>query len=115
MSNEKEIYSPADIMGAWRHSHEEDPPDDAFLNVFRPKSWSFRPSRGRFGFELRKENFASIDGIAPGDGTDRSKARWRLEYGNVLVITDPGGMIRRLRIEKVEPDRLLLRVIHDSN
>ena len=115
MPNDKVSLSPQDIMGAWVHSHEEDPKDASLREVYRPSEWNFGPSRGRRGYDLQEGNLASVQGIGPADGLIQTEARWWLESGNVLVILEPGGAIRRLRVEEVGPDRLVLRELLDSN
>lgn len=107
--------SPQDIMGSWVHSHEEDPKDASLREVYRPSDWNFGPSRGRRGYDLQEGNLASVQGIRPADGLIETEARWWLESGNVLVILEPGGAIRRMRVEEVGPDRLVLRELLDSN
>src|SRR5437667_6338660 len=39
------------ILGRWMHSHEEDMQG---VMAFRPKDFSFPPSRGRRGFDFRE-------------------------------------------------------------
>ena len=115
MPIDKTSISPKDIMGAWVHSHEEDPTDGSLREVYRPSDWNFGPSRGRRGYDLQEGNLALVQGIGPADGPTKTKARWRLEPGNVLIILNPSGAIRRLHIEDVAPDRLVLRELLDSN
>ena len=115
MPIDKVSFSPQDIMGAWVHSHEEDPKDASLREVYRPSDWNFGPSRGRRGYDLQEGNLASVQGIAPADGRIETEARWWLESGHVLVILEPGGVIRRLRVEKVGPDCLVLRELLDSD
>ena len=45
----------------------------------------------------------------------KTETSWWLESGNVLVILEPGGAIRRLRVVEVGPDRLVLRELLDSD
>ncbi len=115
MPIDKVSLSSQDIMGAWVHSHEEDPKDASLREVYRPSDWNFGPSRGRRGYDLQEGNLASVRGIGPADGMIETEARWWLESGNVLVILESGGAIRRLRVEEVGPDRLVLRELLDSN
>ena len=114
MPGEKTSYSPQDLLGAWKHAHEEDDPKDSLRQVYRPGSGAFKPSRGREAFELREENRATFDEIAPADGSIPTEARWRLESGNLLVIEQPDGRVRRWQVEEAAPDRLVLREILDS-
>ena len=55
-------------------------------------------------------HFGSVQEIAPADGAPvETQVTWSLESGNVLVIREQGSVIRRMRVEEVEPDRLILR------
>lgn len=115
MPVDEPTISAQDIMGKWVHSHEEDPKDASLREVYRPSDWDFGPSRGRRGFDLQEGNRASILGIAPADGSIETEASWSLEPGNVLVIREPGGAVRRMHVEEVGPDRLVLRELLGSN
>lgn len=115
MGVDQSSLAPQDIMGAWVHSHEEDPQDGSLREVYRPSEWNFPPSRGRRGFDLQEGNRGSVLGIAPGDGMVSSEVNWALEIGNVLVIREKGGSVRRLHVEEVGPDRLVVRELRDSD
>ncbi len=115
MPGDKTKLSPQDIMGAWIHAHEEDPQDASLREVYRPSDWKFGPSRGRRGYDLQEGHRALVQGIGPADGKVETLARWSLESGNVLVIVEPGGAVRRLHVEEVAPDRLVLRELLDSD
>jgi hypothetical protein len=99
---------PADIFGqTWLHSHEEDTPTEM---VFRPASYSFPPSRGRTGFELRPDGSALAIGIAPADGPQEGQAKWSLQGANEIQIQAPTTQeTRSLNLVSVSPDKLVVR------
>jgi hypothetical protein len=99
---------PPNIFGRrWLHSHEEDTPTEM---VFRPASYSFPPSRGRTGFELRPDGSALAIGIAPADGLQEGEAKWSLDGENEIRIQVPKTQeSRTLDLLSVTSDRLVLR------
>lgn len=114
MSADKPTVSAQDITGRWVHSHEEDPQDGSLREVYRPSDWSFGPSRGRRALDLQEGNRGSTRGIAPADGYLEADVRWSLEPGNVLVIRERGGTVRRMHVEEIGPERLVLRELLGS-
>ena len=91
----------------WLHSHEEDTPTEM---VFRPASYSFPPSRGRTGFELRPDGSALAIGTAPADGPKQGQAKWSLQGGNEIRIQVPETQeTRSLDVLSVAPDKLVAR------
>ena len=74
------------IVGQWIHSHEEDTQD---VTVYRPASYDFPPSRGRMGFEFRKDGKLIYYGIARADGSDQIPGSWVIEGAE--PDQDPGG------------------------
>ena len=95
------------LQKRWIHSHEEDSDTEM---VFRPASFKFPPSRGRAGFDL-KRNQSYIDiGIAPADGPVESTGTWKLQ-DNQLQLFKPSSPApsRTLSIVTVDKDRLVVR------
>lgn len=109
MPNEKRRFTDKDVMGHWTHSHEEDPTDSPLVHVYRPRNWTYGPSRGRASFDLQAKTKGRFWDIAPADGRAECTVSWRLESGAELVIRWPDGRLRRWRIEDAEPNRLVLR------
>ena len=77
----------ADLVGHWRHSHEEDRGDRL---VFRPESYAFPLSRGRVAFKLDADGRAMRYPIGADDRSGAVAGKWRLD-GARLVITDAGA------------------------
>jgi hypothetical protein len=91
----------------WVHSHEEDTEKEM---VFRPDTFDFPPSRGRVAFELRQDGTFTDRGIGPTDRPDEAGGTWELEEGRRIVLReDTGDVRRRLDVESVSDDRLVLR------
>src|SRR5262245_40065518 len=98
----------ASLVGAWRHSHEEDTEAEA---VYRPEGYAFPPSRGRMGYELRPDHSATRIGIAARDGAAPETATWELKDGPhpELVLTLGNGRREVLRVVSVDRTRLVVR------
>jgi hypothetical protein len=94
------------LAGRWIHSHEEDSADTL---VFRPDDFSFPPSRGRLGFELRPGGGYVETAIGPTDRPEEVTGAWTLEDDTLVVARDAEGRPeRRMRILSVGPDRLVV-------
>lgn len=95
----------ARLQRTWLHAHEEDHGDTL---VFRPNTYTFRPSRGRTGFQVEPDGALTQLDIAPTDGLESHKGRWRLE-GRTLIATFPDGASQpyRLQVLQLEADKLV--------
>ena len=91
----------------WMHSHEEDTPEEM---VFRPATYDFPRSRGRSGFELRRDQ--SMVEIQPGaaDAGQESQGNWELQKNARLAFFKPGAKkpARLLQIVSADADRLVV-------
>jgi len=92
----------------WLHSYEEDTEEEM---VFRPANFSFPPSRGRTGFDLKPDHRLVQIGIAPVDGPTETEGTWRLgDDDSLSLFLGPDSALRRvLRIKSAGPDRLVVR------
>ena len=92
----------------WVHSHEED--TDAEL-VFRPATFNFPRSRGRFSFELKADGGLVESGIAPDDRQQQTQGSWKLEDDDHLILytPSPSKPKRVMRIASVNKTRLVIR------
>ncbi|MBC6606513.1 hypothetical protein H8B13_06765 [Hymenobacter sp. BT188] len=96
------------LEGTWLHAHEEDTED---IEVYRPNTYSFAPSRGRTGFNFEHNGLFTQYDIAPTDGLEGRKGQWKAESEAVLRITfdnqeEPGY---RLEIVSLEKDLFKIR------
>ena len=98
---------PTCILRHWVHSHEEDTAD---VQVYRPVSYNFPPSRGRRGFEFRAGGELIYYRIAPADGTLEAIGRWTLEGPNRVKIDVEDDRIAPLTLEIVSCDDEALKV-----
>jgi len=90
----------------WTHSHEEDPAD---ATVFRPADYPFPPSRGRVSYELAPDGTLLEGGIGPTDRPTSEVGAWTLEDdGRTLVLSVAGQTPRRLEIQSLDEDRLVV-------
>jgi hypothetical protein len=96
----------AALAKTWVHSHEE---DKEGLQVFRPADYPLPPARGRDA--LRLEPDGSLVKSIPGPD-DRASAlpagSWKVD-GKKLILEQQGGTSKEYVIERVDPDKLLLR------
>lgn len=92
------------MQRTWLHAHEEDHGDTL---VFRPNTYAFRPSRGRTGFQINAGGELTQYDIAPTDGLDAHKGKWRVE-GNTFYATFPekNSAEYSLRIVKLTAERM---------
>jgi hypothetical protein len=92
----------------WVHSHEEDTDTEM---VFRPATYAFPRSRGRRGFELKRDGSLVESRIGPTDRPVKAEGTWRLEDEGTLTLSGeaPGGPPRVMRIASATPDRLVIK------
>lgn len=75
------------LIGAWRHSHEE---DHQRTHVFRKAEYPFPPSRGRLAFLLLADGLAEFQPIGGDDRSPQLDCRWGLAGSPIpdLIISD---------------------------
>ena len=84
------------LIGTWYHSHEE---DHGGRSVYRPETFGFPPSRGRFGMTLSADGRANWLGPAPDDRMQSGAATWSLEAGQVRI--EHGGLVESFDVVRV--------------
>ena len=89
----------------WLHAHEE---DTATETVFRPATYKFPPSRGRWGFELNADGTMLDIGLGPADRPQEKAGTWKLEDIDRLLFFGGAEPSRSLRIVSVDRERLLI-------
>jgi hypothetical protein len=97
---------PKNLIGEWRHSHEE---DSKGLMVFRPASHKFPPSRGRLAFKLLADGTANYAGIGANDAPDEINAKWSRTVGDELTIKSGGDSLLKGKVVAAEPEKLVLK------
>ena len=88
----------------WVHSYEEDTPT---TTVYRPAGFPFPPARGRKGFHLRTGGKLTALKPGPTDQTVSAGGTWKLG-GEELELAPEGERPKVLKIESLEPDRLVV-------
>jgi hypothetical protein len=100
---------PPEVYENWAHSHKEDTEE---VEVYRPRSFDFRPSWPRPGFEIKEngefQEYVPADddrGVVPG-----RLGRWWIAGQNIIRVRyeDPVAEPRTLRIASVEKGLLRL-------
>src|SRR5580765_4919443 len=95
------------LIGPWLHSHEE---DGEGLQIYRPASYKFPPSRGRRGFEFREDGELVYIGIARTDGAEPMAGAWSIEGADRVRITVTGGRVQPYELQIVSCTKELLKV-----
>jgi hypothetical protein len=96
----------AALAKSWVHSHEE---DKEGVQVFRPASYPFPPARGRDALRLDADGSLMKSIPGPDDRTSTQPAGcWKVR-GKKLILEQQGGTSKEYVIERVDPDKLLLR------
>lgn len=72
------------LEGTWLHAHEEDQGD---MLVYRPNTYAFPPSRGRTGFAFEPNGLFTQYDIAPTDGLEGHKGRWKVQNDHIIRIS----------------------------
>ena len=87
------------------------------MQIFRPRSFSFPPSRGpRDGILLRKDGIFIRYGIGPGDAGSSKRGTWRWIEKGIFELKYPSTSNKRiaLQILSCSSDELVVRVRQDS-
>ncbi|KAA9338394.1 hypothetical protein F0P96_06045 [Hymenobacter busanensis] len=96
------------LFRTWLHAHEEDQGD---VLVYRPNTYSFKPSRGRTGFAFDPNGLFTQYDIAPTDGMEGRRGQWTAENDHTLRISlqDQHEPDYRLEIVSLTPELLQVR------
>jgi hypothetical protein len=75
---------PATMFRQWVHSREEDAGN---VEVYRPRGFSFPPSFGRDGFEMKRNGEFIQNDIGPADGVVQVAGRWELRDVDEVAVS----------------------------
>jgi hypothetical protein len=99
---------PPELLREWTHSHEEDGKD---VQVFRPQGYHFPPSRGRIGFEIKKDGEFVLYDIAPADGSEKVLGRWTAPDKNKIQVRfDDAAKSFTMSIISLDKDILKVKI-----
>jgi hypothetical protein len=95
------------VFNHWKHSYEE---DQDGLKIYRLSTFQFPPSRGREGFEIRKNGEFIKHGIAASDEPIKTLGSWSQISDNKIVLSyaDP-GLNDTIEIASTEKDLLKIK------
>ena len=91
----------------WLHAHEE---DQDGIQVYRPNTYAFPPSRGRTGFAFDHNGLFTQFDIAPTDGLEGRKGKWSAENDHTLRITLDDKKDPDYKLEIVSMNKDMLKV-----
>ena len=92
------------VLGDWVQSHEEDSGNQM---VFRPSTYPFPPSRGRYHYQLKENGILRTVRPGPTDNRESGEGTWSIEDG-VLMLHPAGETPFRLPIVSVDSNRLVV-------
>jgi len=95
------------LYGHWIHSAEEDDAAQRTM-VFRPQTYSFPPSRGRDGFELKENSELVSHPIAPSEGSATMAGHWKLDDDQLSFTVKSETF--KYKIVSVTKEKLVLRL-----
>jgi hypothetical protein len=99
---------PPGVFKSWIHSREE---DKGVVQAYRPQGFKFPPSRGRAGFEIKKDGEFIDRPIAPADGNQTVPGKWEPVGEGKIKVTFPKKLDHKpFILEIVSYDDAVLRV-----
>ncbi|MEN9520249.1 MAG: hypothetical protein RLZZ381_2837 [Cyanobacteriota bacterium] len=101
---------PSAIFQHWIHSREE---DTEMVKVYRPSSYQFPPSRGRDGFEIKKNGEFIQYGIGATDRPQKITGTWQAEEDNRIKITWENQNQKSYTMQVLSCDERLLKIGHN--
>jgi hypothetical protein len=91
----------------WLRSYEENEGD---IEVYRPNTYAFPPSRGRTGFSFESSGLFTEIGIAPADGPAFYKGKWVALRNNLLLVDLDEQQKPSYKLEVILLDNDVLKV-----
>jgi len=100
---------PPEIFKHWIESRE-DRDNRPNVSVFRPSDYKFPPSRGRRGFEIKKNGEFILHEIGSTDKPIRMVGNFSVEGRDKIKVNHTGSSPFTLRIVAIEDNGNILRV-----
>jgi hypothetical protein len=91
----------------WIHSREEDSGD---MQVYHPSTYNFPPSRGRRGFEIKKNGQFIQYGIAPDDRLRTNEGQWVIGETNIIRVEFSSKEIKQYKMKILTVDHNTLKI-----
>jgi hypothetical protein len=104
-STRRDAPDPAMVARSWTHVREE---DQGELQAYRPTEGDLPPARGRTTLDLSPDGTLRRRTPGPDDRSLERGGTWELTGRRLIVRPDDGPPLE-LEIDKLEPDRLLVR------
>lgn len=103
---------PSEIFKHWIYSHQDNEDQRPSVSVFRPSDYKFPPSRGRRGFEIRRNGQFILYEIGPDDRPVKRVGEFKVEAPNKIKVyfEDKKESAFSLGIVSLEENNNLLRV-----
>lgn len=98
-----------DLFKHWIHSQEDDD-NKANISVFRPSNFQFPPSRGRRGFEIKKNGEFIMYEIGRTDKPVKIVGHFKVESPNMISVYLKGRNPFSMRIATIENNGNILRI-----
>ena len=98
--------SPSEIFQHWVHSYEDDKSD---IKVYRTTDYPFPKSRGRLGFELKKDGTLIFYGISNEDLPTKVFGSWRFDDENKIRLSIEGENTEHI-LDLISCDKNVLQV-----
>ena len=99
-------YGPG-LFQHWTHSYEDDKDQ---TKVFRPSTYTFPPSRGREGFEIKEDGTFIRYAIGPADGTDKMNGTWKMKGKDRLIITFGQNKVPPFEMKIISLEKAMLTI-----
>ena len=103
----KQDVNPEFLYQQWIHLHEE---DAGGIEVYRTKKYTFPVSRGRQGFEFRKDGTFIQSAIGPVDINENTPGKWERVADKEVKITLDNAEKSQYRMEIVDLEKDMLKV-----
>jgi hypothetical protein len=91
----------------WIHSREEDMGN---IQIYRPNTYKFPLSRGRRGFEIKKDGEFIHHGIGPNDRTAKINGKWTNEEPDLIKVDFGKEQTKSFKLKILLCDNNILKV-----
>lgn len=98
---------PKEVFGEWRHAYEE---DKNGIAVYRSIDYSFAPSRGREGFEIKQDGTFSKIATGQEDASETITGEWTQKGDKLIKISFEDNEHSPQKIEITESKEGILKV-----